>query len=311
MCLNCGKEFQAKKSADRKFCCKKCSDQYRKGKENPKISKKVEVTCAFCGKVEMVPPSRAKNYTCCSKVCAAEYKKAQHTNQIECVCPICGTIFWVKPSRVKRVKTTICCSKKCSNKLKETTYLGENNHQYGLTGNKNASFKGDEIMSNYGYILEYCPGHPKPCDTSIKGTRVRQHRLVIERNHDKFDHRYFEEIDGWVVLKDEYDVHHINEVKTDNRLENLQILTREEHTALHNTIRSKQASKYKKIIGVFKQGELLENPEVDNQQPSLDSNIFEGSTTNSRIQPDNAEDGNANTSALLQQILDIVEDDIV
>lgn len=39
-CLNCGKEFQGKKSANRKFCCKKCSDEYRKGKENPKLSKK-------------------------------------------------------------------------------------------------------------------------------------------------------------------------------------------------------------------------------------------------------------------------------
>lgn len=36
------------------------------------------------------------------------------------------------------------------------------------------------------------------------------------------------------------------------------------------------------MSGVFKQGELLENPEEDNQQPSLDSNIFEGSTTNSQ-----------------------------
>jgi hypothetical protein len=33
----------------------------------------------------------------------------------------------------------------------------------------------------------------------------------------------------------------------------------------------------------LKQGELLENPEEDNQQPSLGSNTFEGSTTNSRI----------------------------
>lgn len=110
-----------------------------------------------------------------------------------------------------------------------------------------------------------------------------------------------------MVLKDEYDVHHINEIKTDNRLENLQILTREEHSALHCSIRSARASKYKKIIGVIKQGELLENPEVDNQQPSLNSDILEGSTTNSRV----LRDSNANTSALLQQILDIVEEDIV
>jgi hypothetical protein len=55
--------------------------------------------------------------------------------------------------------------------------------------------------------------------------------------------------------------------------------------------------------GIFKQGELLENPTLerqkeDNQQPSLSSNTLEGSTTNSRIQTDNAEDGNADTSAL-------------
>ena len=49
---------------------------------------------------------------------------------------------------------------------------------------------------------------------------------------------------------------------------------------------------------VVKQGELLENPEVDNQQPSIYRNIFEGSTTNSRVLTDDAEDSNANTSAL-------------
>jgi hypothetical protein len=50
-----------------------------------------------------------------------------------------------------------------------------------------------------------------------------------------------------------------------------------------------------------KQGELLETPVVkqDNQQPSLDSNILEGSTTNSRVLPSNVEDSNANKSALL------------
>lgn len=307
ICLNCGKEFQGKKSAARKFCCKKCSDEYRKGKENPKLSKKVEVTCANCGKKEFVPPCRAKKYLCCSKQCLGEYRKASHDGQIECICPICKTIFWVKPSRVKRVKTEICCSKECSNKLKETTYLKENNSQYGLTGDKNSSFKGSEIISNYGYILEYCPGHPKPCDLSVKTERVRQHRLVIERNYQNFDSKYFEEINGWVVLKDEYDVHHINEIKTDNRLENLQILTREEHTALHNTIRSKKASKYNKIIGIIKQGELLGSPEVDNQQPSLSSNTLEGSETSNRV----LRDSNITKSALLQQILDVVEEDIV
>jgi hypothetical protein len=306
ICINCGKSFQGKKSANRKFCCKQCSDEYHKGKENKKNKKeKVEVKCEYCGKIEYVSPSRAIKYQCCSKECSAAIKRVTEPN---CTCPICGTEFYVKPSRIKRTKSQVCCSKECSNKLKETTYLGENNHQYGLIGDKNSSYKGKETISNLGYILEYCPGHPRPCDRSILGTRVRQHRLVIERNYEKFDPKYFEEIDGWMVLKNEYDVHHINEIKTDNRLENLQILTRSEHSTLHNERNCERISKYKAIIGVLKQGELLETPEVDNQQPSISSNTFEGSETSNRVLN---KDSNVATSALLQQIIDIVDEDIV
>lgn len=58
-------------------------------------------------------------------------------------------------------------------------------------------------------------------------------------------------------------------------------------------------SKKGRIAGVFKQGELLENhSDNDNQQPSNDRNIVEGSTTNSRGLTDNADAGNADTSAL-------------
>lgn len=42
----------------------------------------------------------------------------------------------------------------------------------------------------------------------------------------------------------------------------------------------------------------LGTPEEGNQQPSLGSNTFEGSTTNDRIQTDNAADSNIDTSAL-------------
>jgi hypothetical protein len=42
----------------------------------------------------------------------------------------------------------------------------------------------------------------------------------------------------------------------------------------------------------------LGSPREGNQQPSLDSNIFEGSTTNSRVLTSSVEDSNANTSVL-------------
>lgn len=85
-----------------------------------------------------------------------------------------------------------------------------------------------------------------------------------------------------------------------NDINNLIPLTRSEHTSIHNnekTIIRNVDGRIKTVV--FKQGELLEtHNDNDNQQPSISSNAFKGSTTNSRVQTDNAEDSNADTSAL-------------
>lgn len=211
--------------------------------------------------------------------------------------------MYLKESRLKRVKNGITCSKECTYILKAQYMKDEGNHQFGLKGEKNSSFKGIET-THHDYIWAYVPNHPK----ANRDGRVLQHRYVIEKNYKEFDENYFDIVNNFYILKDIYDVHHINEVKNDNSLKNLQILTKSEHTTLHNLQKSKALNKYRLIIGVLKQGELLENLEADNQQPSLDSNIFEGSTTNNRVL---IKDSNVDTSALLQQILDIVGDDIV
>lgn len=87
---------------------------------------------------------------------------------------------------------------------------------------------------------------------------------------------------------------------TNNDINNLIPLTRSEHTSIHNnekTIIRDVEGRIKTVV--FKQGELLEtHNDNDNQQPSISSNAFKGSTTNSRVQTDNAEDSNADTSAL-------------
>lgn len=170
-------------------------------------------------------------------------------------CVICNKECNIKPFRIKRLRLgKFSCSMDCLRVYKSQTMKGEGNHQFGLIGDKNSSFKGSETISNYGYVLEYCNGHPRPHDKSSKGVRVKQHRLVIERNYKLFDEKYFDNIDGWIVLKEKYDVHHINEIRTDNSLDNLQILTRSEHTILHN--KKKVLNKCKKngrIISIKKQ----------------------------------------------------------
>lgn len=235
--------------------------------------------CKICGKedYEINPKKFPKDF--CSYKCYEEWQK--WNKEPNCECSVCGKKMYIKASRLKRVKNGITCSKDCANKLKSEYMLGENNHQFGLTGDKNSSFAGKTIISNYGYVLEYCPGHPYPHDRSNNTTRVFQHRLVIERNSKQFDDKYFEIIDGWKVLKPIYNVHHINEDKTDNRLENLQITTRSEHTSIHNLEKEIVRDNLGRIIGVIKREELLETPEVDNQQPSLELTIKEGSETNS------------------------------
>lgn len=60
------------------------------------------------------------------------------------------------------------------------------------------------------------------------------HRLVLEAH-----------LGRW--LETEEVVHHINEVKTDNRLQNLYLCSAEEHVQIHNRYRKNSLSKRAKI----------------------------------------------------------------
>lgn len=182
--------------------------------------------------------------------------------------------MYLKPSRIKRAEHGITCLKECGYKLKSQYMAGEKNHQYGLIGDKNSSFKGPTTISNTGYILEYCPnGHPYPHDRNVKGVRVLQYRLVVERHHELFSSEFFEIINDMVVLKPCYDVHHKNEDIKDNRLENLEVLTRGNHTSHHNSLKTIQRDNSGRIIGVIKSGNIGEGLAAN---PEINSGITEG-----------------------------------
>lgn len=72
-------------------------------------------------------------------------------------------------------------------------------------------------MTKNGYVYILNKEHPN-CN---KRGFVLEHRLVIEKQLGRY-------------LTNEEIVHHINENKSDNRIENLQIVTNSEHTKLHN-----------------------------------------------------------------------------
>lgn len=77
---------------------------------------------------------------------------------------------------------------------------------------------GHKRMTQHGYVAVYLPGYP----SADKKGRVLEHRLVMEK---RFKRR---------LLPNEH-VHHINGIKNDNRLENLVVLTRDQHNHLHKS----------------------------------------------------------------------------
>ena len=83
-------------------------------------------------------------------------------------------------------------------------------------GDKNPSWKGGIITGSYGYIMIRKPEHP----SSDKRGYVLLSHLVMEESL------------GRQILPTEV-VHHINEDRTDNRLENLMVLSRDEHPSYH------------------------------------------------------------------------------
>lgn len=108
--------------------------------------------------------------------------------EINATCAICGKGIHAAPSKLKATKV-ICCSMECSKKWRSIAMSGQGNHQYGLKGEKNASFKGRRTMkkNNHQYdIFEYCPDHPY----ANKSGRVKLHRLIVERNLEAFSSEY-------------------------------------------------------------------------------------------------------------------------
>lgn len=90
-------------------------------------------------------------------------------------------------------------------KWSEHTSQGELNPNYG----------GGKYIDDKGYVRILEPEHP----ANIKGY-IYEHRAVME----KYLKRYLQ---PWET------VHHINEVKVDNRMENLFLCTHPEHSAIH------------------------------------------------------------------------------
>lgn len=84
-----------------------------------------------------------------------------------------------------------------------------------LSGEESSAYTNGRYIDDKGYVKILRPDHPK----NIRGY-IYEHRAVFEVYLQRM-------LQPWET------VHHINEVKIDNRLENLFLCTIKEHSAIH------------------------------------------------------------------------------
>ena len=121
------------------------------------------------------------------------------------VCEYCGkTVQTYRSPSALRSTPPRFCSLRCIGRAQ--------------VGNANPSYSGGRHVLSIGYVVVLMPDHP---DADVRGY-VLEHRLVMERHIGR------RLVNGEIV-------HHINGLRDDNRIENLELMSsHEEHLRLHH-----------------------------------------------------------------------------
>ncbi|PRR85991.1 HNH endonuclease signature motif containing protein [Clostridium luticellarii] len=206
--------------------------------------------CEYCGKERQYKyPSLVRKY--CSLSCAkAALRGTKPGKRIKLKCPVCGKAFEELESKIKYREIhqhifnhycSVKCAKLAQRKriVKHCEMCGKsfevqrNSKQRFCSVNcvnkykkKSGKYKKNGYWYENGYKVLYVEGNK--C--------IKEHIKVMEEHMGR-------------KLKKNEVVHHINGNKSDNRLQNLKLMTREEHSSYHRKLELKNGKKLFKRVG--------------------------------------------------------------
>jgi len=190
--------------------------------------------CLQCEKEFKTRPSHAKRRKYCSKACLALSKR----NVVEISCNNCNKIFeiryslrntkkycslkcWIEKKQGiksstyvrKKGKCKICNKNFSVKKSRTLKYCSNNCRLIDIDGENNPNWKGGRIIKQDGYAY-----------LRMYNTYYPEHNFVMEKHL------------GRKLEWPDEEVHHKNSNKTDNRIENLELMSRKKHRRLHKTL---------------------------------------------------------------------------
>lgn len=181
-------------------------------------------------------PSELAKRKFCSQACVgASRKSVLKTEWVQIACVQCRAMFAVTPSRAKSGRRKYC-SKVCHNRAHNVPSRRGVRHtdearakmSTATSGTqireKSSQWKGGRYVDTAGYahvMVAALPAEQASVAAALtKRLYVLEHRLVASLSLNR------------PVTADEV-VHHVNGVKTDNRPENLFVISRKAHSAQH------------------------------------------------------------------------------
>lgn len=195
---------------------------YNSSIQSGDVMSKVNKTCVICNKGFAVISSRAESAKTCGLECRGKLiAKKYEDDRSKLKCKACGGAFSVPTCHEARRSY---CSMECAD--------AHRNDNMGR-GSEANSWKGGRVKHSGGYIYIQSMGHPYATSRTLY---VFEHRLVTEDRMrvESPGHKFLIEIGGVKYLRQEIQVHHVDEDRQNNAPSNLLACTAQAHRAIHN-----------------------------------------------------------------------------